>query len=390
VADSQDPSVGYSVAYPFGVIGPILCFYFMARQIRPTFSPKPARFHMAEITVHNLPEGGTTLSELAASLPAGTQVTGVRQEHRNILPQPNMPILRGDGLLLVGETEQAIAEATAKLGQLEPGRIAKDRGDLSYQRFFVSKHNLTGIQIGHLPMPPDVPMQILHVRRYDVDLVPSADLMLEIGDRIGILVPNQHIERARAWFGDTVKSAAEFSYVSLGFGMVLGVLLGMLPIPIPGVGTVALGIGGGPLIVALIVGRLRRTGPISWVMPLPANIALRNFGLTLFLATVGINSGQAFVTTVAGEGPLMLLIGAAVLLVTMAIVLLGGFYLLRIPFDDLLGIASGATGNPAILVYATRLTPSDRPDIGYAMIFPAATIIKVVAVQVVGLALLGR
>jgi putative transport protein len=239
-------------------------------------------------------------------------------------------------------------------------------------------------------MPPDVPMQILHVRRYDMDLIPSPDLTVEIGDRIGVIVPNQHIARARAWFGDTVKSAAEFSYVSLGFGMVLGVLLGLLPIPVPGVGTVSLGIGGGPLIVALIVGRLRRTGPISWVMPLPANIALRNFGLTLFLATVGINSGQSFVTTVANEGPLMLLIGATVLLVTMAVVLLGGLYLLRIPFDDLLGVASGVTGNPAILVYATRMAPTDRPDIGYAMIFPSATIIKVVAVQIVGLALLGH
>jgi putative transport protein len=155
------------------------------------------------------------------------------------------------------------------------------------------------------------------------------------------------------------------------------------------VGIVTLGIGGGPLIVALIVGRLRRTGPISWVMPLPANIVLRNFGLTLFLAAVGINSGQAFVTTVAQTGPVMLLIGAAVLLTTVAIVLLVGHFVLRIPFDDLLGVASGATGNPAILVYATRMAPTDRPDIGYAMIFPSATIVKVVAVQIIGLILPG-
>jgi putative transport protein len=390
VTDSEAPSVGYSVTYPFGVIGPILCFYFMTRRVGPTFPPKPARFHMAEVTIGSLPDGATTLCELIASLPPGTQVTGVRQEHRNILPNANIALRQGDAVMLVAETEAAIAEATAKLGHLEPGRIAKDRSDLSYQRFFVSKYNLAGNRLEHLPMPPDIPMQILHVRRYDVDLVPSPDLVLEIGDRIGVIVPNQYIERARAWFGDTEKSAADFSYVSLGFGMVLGVLLGLLPIPIPGVGAVTLGIGGGPLIVALIVGRLRRTGPISWVMPLPANIALRNFGLTLFLATVGINSGQAFVTTVAAEGPLMLLIGAVVLLVTVAIVLLAGFYLLHIPYDDLLGIASGVTGNPAILVYAARMAPTDRTDIGYAMIFPSATIIKVVAVQLVGLALLGR
>lgn len=231
-------------------------------------------------------------------------------------------------------------------------------------------------------------MHILHLRRYDVDIVPSPDATLEIGDRVGVLVPPASVQEARAFFGDTVKSAAEFSYVSVGFGMVLGVLLGLIPIPIPGVGTVTLGIGGGPLIVALILGRYRRTGPITWVMPLPANIVLRNFGLTLFLATVGINSGQAFVTTVAAQGPLMLLIGAAVLLTCVAIVLLVGHYLMRIPYDDLLGVASGATGNPAILVYATRMAPTERPDIGYAMIFPSATIIKVVAVQIVGLAAL--
>jgi putative transport protein len=119
--------------------------------------------------------------------------------------------------------------------------------------------------------------------------------------------------------------------VSLGLGMVMGVLLGLIPIPIPGVGTVTLGIGGGPLIVALIVGKLRRTGPLLWVMPLPANIVLRNFGLALFLAAVGINAGQPFVRTVAESGLTMLFIGAAVLLTTVLIVLLVGYYLMKIP-----------------------------------------------------------
>ena len=150
-----------------------------------------------------------------------------------------------------------------------------------------------------------------------------------------------------------------------------------------------LGIGGGPLIVALIVGRLRRTGPISWVMPLPANIVLRNFGLTLFLATVGINSGQAFLTTVVQTGPVLLLVGAVVVLTTILIILLVGHFLLRIPYDDLLGVASGATGNPAILVYAGRMAPTERTNISYAMIFPSATIVKVVGVQIAGLVLLG-
>jgi putative transport protein len=124
-------------------------------------------------------------------------------------------------------------------------------------------------------------------------------------------------------------------------------------------------------------------------MPLPANIVLRNFGLTLFLATVGINSGQAFLTTVAQTGPVLLLVGAVVVLTTILIILLVGHFLLRIPYDDLLGVASGATGNPAILVYANRMAPTERTNVSYAMIFPSATIVKVVGAQIAGLALLG-
>jgi putative transport protein len=222
-----------------------------------------------------------------------------------------------------------------------------------------------------------------------MDLLAAPDLMLELGDRVGILVAHEAVAEIRAHFGDTLRATADFSYVSVGLGMVLGVLLGLIPIPVPGIGTLTLGIGGGPLIVALILGRLRRTGPLSWVMPLPANIVLRNLGLTLFLATVGINSGQAFVTTVAQNGPLMLLIGVAVLLTTVAIVLLVGFYLLKIPFDDLIGVASGATGNPAILAYSSRTAPTERPDICYAMIFPSMTIVKVFSVQIIGLLFFG-
>jgi putative transport protein len=287
--------------------------------------------------------------------------------------------------MIIAESENAIAETAALLGRLEPGRIVKDRSALDYIRVFVGKANVVGVPLARLPLPAGFPVHLLHVRRYDADLVPTPDLTLEFGDRVGVLMPPDRKEEVRRHFGDTVKAAAEFSYVSLGLGMVLGVLLGLIPIPIPGVGTVTLGIGGGPLIVALILGKMRRTGPMLWVMPLPANIVLRNFGLAMFLATVGVNAGQPFVRTIAESGLTMLFIGAAVLLTTVLIVLLVGHYLMKIPYDDLVGVASGATGNPAILVYSTKMAPTERPDIGYAMIFPSMTIVKVVAVQIIGL-----
>src|SRR5207344_2104326 len=384
VMRNSEPSIGYSIAYPFGVIGPILCIYFMTRRIQPKFPPKAQRFHMGEVTLGDNC-AGRTLAELSKDMPSGVQTTMVRKGGQNVVPSTDMLLASGDGLLIIAEREDAIAEAAARLGRLEPGRIVKDRSALDYIRVFVGKANVVGVPLSHLPLPTGFPVHLLHVRRYDMDLVPSPDLALEFGDRVGVLMPADRKEDIRRHFGDTVKATAEFSYVSLGLGMVLGVLLGLIPIPIPGVGTVTLGIAGGPLIVALIVGKLRRTGPLLWVMPLPANIVLRNFGLAMFLAAVGINAGQPFVRTISETGLTMLFIGAAVLLTTVIIVLLVGYYLLKIPYDDLVGVASGATGNPAILVYSTRMAPTERPDVAYAMIFPSMTIVKVIAVQIVGL-----
>ncbi|MGE5791792.1 MAG: aspartate:alanine exchanger family transporter [Bacteroidota bacterium] len=384
VMGNKDPSIGYSIAYPFGVIGPILCIYFMTRQVKPKFPPKAQRFHMGEVTLSES-YAGRTLQELNQDLPSGVQVTMVRNGDRNVVPSSELVLASGDGVLIVADEKSALAEAATRLGRLEPGRIVKDRSALDYIRVFVGKASMVGIPLAQLPLPSGFPVHLLHVRRYDMDLVPSPDLTLEFGDRVGVLMPPDRRQEIRQHFGDTVKATAEFSYVSLGLGMVLGVLLGLIPIPIPGVGIVTLGIGGGPLIVALVLGKLRRTGPMLWVMPLPANIVLRNYGLAMFLATVGINAGQPFVRTVAESGLTMLFIGAAVLLTTVLIVLVVGYYLMKIPFDDLVGVASGATGNPAILVYSTRMAPTERPDIGYAMIFPSMTIVKVIAVQIVGL-----
>lgn len=384
VIQSKEPSIGYSIAYPFGVIGPILCIYFMTQFVKPKFPPKAQRFHMGELTISEK-FSGRALDEISKELPEGVRVTMVRKAGQNIVPVGDISLMAGDGLLVVAEREDAIAQAAARLGRLAPGLIVKDRADLDYIRVFVGKANVVGVPLSKLQLPAGFPVHVLHVRRYDADLVPTPDLMLEFGDRIGVLMPPERKDDVRRFFGDTVKAAAEFSYVSLGIGMVLGILLGLIPIPVPKVGVVTLGIGGGPLIVALILGKLRRTGPMLWTMPLPANIVLRNFGLAMFLATVGVNAGQPFVRTVAESGFTMLFIGAAVLLTTVLIVLLVGHYLMRIPYDDLVGVASGATGNPAILVYSTRMAPTERPDIGYAMIFPSMTIVKVIAVQIVGL-----
>ena len=258
---------------------------------------------MGEITLRRAAARADARRADARTCPTGVQVTMVRKGSQNIVPaDDDRAGSRRRPADRCRPSRKRSPPPRRALGRLEPGRIVKDRSALDYIRVFVGKANVVGVPLAQLPLPAGFPAHILHVRRYDMDIVPTPDLTLEFGDRVGVLMPPERKEEIRQHFGDTVKATAEFSYVSLGLGMVLGVLLGLIPIPIPGVGTVTLGIGGGPLIVALILGKLRRTGPLLWVMPLPANIVLRNFGLAMFLAAVGINAGQPFVRTVSESG----------------------------------------------------------------------------------------
>jgi len=248
---------------------------------------------------------------------------------------------------------------------------------------YVSKPSMVGMRLGDVPHPPGSSMEIMQVRRGDADILPRPDLVLEYGDRLGLIVNPESRAIIVKHFGDSVLAEASFSFVALGLGIALGALVGLIPIPIPGVGTVTLGLAGGPLVVALLLGWLGRTGPVIWHLPASANQVLRNFGLSLFLARVGIDSGTPFVEQVSHSGFSFVFAGMIVLLTVVLIVLLVGYFLMKMKFDDLLGIASGATGNPAILAYGNSLAPTGKPDVNYAMVFPGVgTIVKIVAVQV--------
>jgi putative transport protein len=231
--------------------------------------------------------------------------------------------------------------------------------------------------------------KIAEVRRGDAVLLPASDLVLEYGDRVGLIAPRESLPALRAYFGDSLKSTAEFSYVSVGLGMSLGVLLGLIAVPIPGIGSFSLGLAGGPLLVSLLLGRLGRTGPLAWHIPLAANLTLRNFGLTLFLAAVGLGAGSPFVKTVSQTGLVFLGIGAAIVLGAVMGIMALGHFAFSMTTDDLFGVASAATGNPAIVVYANRALASDRIDVAFATVFPSMTILKIVCAQV-AIAVLGR
>jgi putative transport protein len=379
---NNDPAVGYSSAYPFGVAGPILVMYLAVLLFKPKIeAPKGAALEVLEIAIRNPELFGKRLGDMLPMLPSETDVVAFREEHQNKFPHPDL-ILDEDDVVLVTATSKAVLEEARKiLGEAAPGRIARDRSAMDYIRVFASKRTVVGMELGELKIPGGFDYQFTQISRGDSDLLPRRDLIVEFGDRVGLLVNRANIPAVRAFFGDSIKGTADFSYISIGLGMALGLLVGLIPLPIPGVGKLTLGFAG-LLLTALVLGYYRRTGGLHWTIPLSANLVLRNLGLTIFLAQVGISSGPKFAAAVAESGFLLIFVGVLVLLGLVLPVMLIGLRVLKLPFDEVCGIVSGVTGNPAILNYASKLTGTEKPDVGYAMIFPGATILKILFVQI--------
>jgi putative transport protein len=379
---NDDPAVGYSVTYPFGVFGPILFLNLAFMILKPRFASAGTGQEMLEIAIRNPKVIGQTIAEVAKNLPAGVLITALREDHRNEPASPQIVLLEDDVVLAVAPDKQLLQEACEHLGELAPGRIANDRSNLDYLRVFASKPTVIGKPLRALALPGGIQYSVMSVRRGDTDLLGQPSLVLEYGDRIALLASRANFPAVRKFFGDSIKATSEFSYISIGLGMALGFLVGAIKIPIPGVGKIAIGLAG-VLVVAVVLGKLRRTGGINWTIPLSANLVLRNLGLTLFLAQVGMSAGPKFVATLAQMGILFLGLGAVILTALVLPILLIGLYVFKLPYDQVAGIVAGATGNPAILAFSNKLAPTDRPDIGYAMIFPGMTILKILFVDIV-------
>ncbi|MFI5110230.1 MAG: TrkA C-terminal domain-containing protein [Terriglobales bacterium] len=221
---------------------------------------------------------------------------------------------------------------------------------------------------------------VTRLRRGDVDFIPTRDTRLELGDRVRVLTHRENFPAISEFFGDSIRGTAETDFGSVALGMVLGVLVGLVPIPLPGE-NIRLGFAGGPLLVALILGKLERTGRITWIMPLHSNLTLRQIGLLFFLAGVGIRAGYAFAQTLRQNGLQMLLAGAAITLAVTVVSLVVGYKLLKIPFASLMGLVAGIQTQPACLAYATREANSDAPNLAYAAVYPVAMIAKIILAQ---------
>ncbi|RMG51679.1 MAG: transporter [Chloroflexi bacterium] len=387
-----EPVVGYSVAYPVGVLGMILAIYLTRRLWRIDLAQESQQLrefgavgeHLINCTIRvtNANVDGQSIAELVRA--NGWNVIFSRRQHdgRIELATGAARLNTGDLISVVGSPE-AVAQVTAVLGEPTDEQLMLDRHTLDFRRIFVSNPAVIGVPLRMLNLPSTLGAVITRIRRGDVELLPHGDTVLEPGDRVRVVTQRDNMDRVSAFFGDSYRSLAEIDVVSLGLGTALGMLVGLIPIPLPGGGSFSLGLAGGPLIVALILGWRGRTGPIIWSLPYSANLTLRQVGMTLFLAGIGTRAGYSFFTTITQGNGLFLFIGGALITIPIALLTLFiGYKLLKIPFSLLIGMLAGLQTQPAVLAFANEQTGNEAPNIGYAMVFPTAMVVKIILAQI--------
>ncbi len=386
------PTVGYSVAYPLGVAGLIVVMQLVTRFLRIDLPSERRRamrsngtasdeLQSCEVRVTNSQLIGKTYGEAMLNEVTGIVFTRIKRGPDVDLVVPERILEAGDVLVGVGSFE-AVRRAELMIGPLVQERVESLSPGIEYRDLLVLDRKIAGTAAAGLSDSVGHPVIVSRIRRGGVQITPHADTILEFGDQVRIVTHKNFLERATQVVGNSIKDYSEADFLSFSFGMILGVLLGTVPIPLPGGQRVALGFAGGPLVVALILGRLGRTGPIVWTMPPNANLTIRQLGILFFLAGVGTRAGGSFVHTFQHQGLALLLTGAGVTLLSSLLVVLLAYRFLGYDMISTFGLVAGVHTQPAALAFANAHTGSDHPNVSYAAVYPIALIAKIILAQV--------
>jgi putative transport protein len=389
---ANTPVVGYSIAYPFGVIGVLLVFHILGRI--PRFAKAGTSQEGRGISGQGGAVGSRTFRVVNPGIIGknvenflidesdwGIALSRLRRGEVTSLVYPETVFELHDLVVAVGD-ERALQRARELFGEEASRQIQYENQEMDYRRLEVSDGKVIGRTIRELRLQDTLDATITRVRRGDTDFVPTLDTVVERGDRVLVITWLGNMVRVARFFGDSIRASSEADFLSVSLGIVLGVLLGMAPLPLPGGGTFTLGFAGGPLIAGLVLGRIQRTGTMVWGMPFSANLTLRQIGLILFLAGVGTKAGDGFVTTLVAGGWKLIGIGAIITLSTSIMALVIGVRLLRLSFPAAMSMLSGIQTQPACLAYAVDHSSTNEPNIWYAIVYPASMITKIILAQV--------
>ncbi|MEZ4647085.1 MAG: TrkA C-terminal domain-containing protein, partial [Chloroflexota bacterium] len=381
--------VGFSVVYPMGVLGRMLVLAITQRLWRIDYAAEAYKLRKEYPIAQDL-----QYRTIAITHPEVMNVPLRQLQRTHEWDVVFGRIYRGDEIsLMTGETrfhpgDQIVIAGTieemdrvqAELGETAVQDLRHDHAVYISRRLFVSNPAIAGQRIAALNLKDKYGALVSHVRRGDVELLAKDDTMLELGDRIRVLAPHEEIPDLVQLFGDSYATISHIDLLTMGLGIALGLLLGLIPIPLPGGVTFYLGLAGGPLLVALILGAVRRTGPLLWTLPYSVNLTLRQFGLILLLATIGVRSGNALLAAfIGGDGWLILGVGTLLIVSTTFLALVVGYKWLHIPYSLLIGMISP---QPAVLGYALEQAQNPLPSIGYTLMFPFSIIINVSVAQI--------
>jgi putative transport protein len=391
--------MAYAVAYPFGIVGIILTMVLVRRlfsidvesearsvELSATASERTPDFIDLEVTNPNV--DGVTLRDLPFAAEAGVVFSRLLRSGTVTVPEDNSVVRLGDALRLVGPKAKLL-EFEPVIGRRSSIDIKSVPSELTTEHLYVTKRQVLGKSLGELNFESAYGAVVTRITRADVEFAANDQVRLQFGDFLLIVGSEDGVLQVGELVGNKPKLLDHPHVLPVFVGILLGVILGGLPIVLPGMpAPVRLGLAGGPLIVALILSQVGRLGPLIWYLSPSANLVLREIGIVLFLACVGLKSGSRFLEVLlSGSGFYWMAAGAVLTFAPLMVVGVVARKFFKLDYPTLCGVLAGSMTDPPALAFATSVTKSDQPLVAYAAVYPLVMILRVFIVQVLVLML---
>ena len=391
-----DPiALGYACAYPLGVvgiIGSIIAVRYICRvnlkkeedELAVQTSDMKHMPHMLHLEVRNESIDGKKLIQIKEFMGRPFVCSRIRHEGHVSIPNQDTEFHIGDQVFIVCSEEDAEA-VTAFIGKEIQVDWEKQDMPMVSRRILVTKSEINGKKLGSLHFRSMYGVNVTRINRSGMDLFADPNLILQVGDRVMVVGQQDAVERVAGVLGNQLKRLDTPNIVPIFVGIFLGILLGSLPIAFPGIPTpVKLGLAGGPLVVAILIGRFGHKLKLVTYTTMSANLMLREIGIVLFLASVGIEAGAHFVETVV-EGSGLLYVGYGFLITVIPLLIIGmiaRFYC-KVNYFTLMGLIAGSNTDPPALAYANQASGNDAPAVGYSTVYPLTMFLRILAGQMI-------
>ncbi len=384
-----------AVTYPLGVVGVIIAIVFMRKcfvrtgDIISGNQEEENLTFIATFRVKNPGIYGKTVEEVAKICKTPFVISRIWHEGEVHVPTSDFRINDGDRLMII-TTEREVEGLSAFLGEHESrdwntGKIDWNKIDssLTSRHIIISKPEINGHKLGSLKLRNNYGINITRVSRSGVSLLATPGLVLQLGDRLTVVGKDKQIDEVAKLLGNTESKLKDPNLAVIFIGIVLGLLLGSLPIMIPGISVpVRLGLAGGPIVVGILMGRFGPNLHMVTYTTRSANLMLRGIGLSLYLACLGLDAGAHFVETIfRGDGLVWIGAGFAITVIPVLIVGMMSMRLWKMDFGSTCGMVCGAMANPMALNYANDTLPGDLASVSYATVYPLAMFTRVVIAQ---------